>query len=57
MKLVAIPVGMETVIVVAEVTEGKPSVATPVKSALAAGEYRFVLVADLAHKAEYIFNY
>lgn len=57
MKLVAIPAGTDNVIVVAEVTEDAPSVAAPAQSTLTAGEYRFVLVADLAHKAEIIFNY
>lgn len=57
MKLVAIPVGTENVIIVAEVTEYFSSVATPVQSTLTAGEYRFVLVADLAYKVEFIFNY
>lgn len=57
MKLVAIPKGTQTVIVVAEVTKDNPSVASPVQSTLAAGEYVFALVADLSHKAEFIFNY
>lgn len=57
MKLVAIPVGTETVIVVAEVTEDAPSVVTPVQSTLAAGQYQFVLVADFAHEVEVVFNY
>lgn len=57
MKLVAIPAGTDNVIVIAEVTEDAPSIAAPVQSTLTAGEYRFVLVADLAHKVEVIFNY
>lgn len=57
MKLVAIPEGTETVIVVAEVTQDEPSIATPVQSTLTAGEYRFVFVADFAHEVEVVFNY
>lgn len=56
MKLVAIPSGTENVIVVAEVTEENTSV-TSVQSTLTAGEYRFVLVADLAKKTQFHFTY
>lgn len=57
MKLVAIPADTKNVIVVVEVTQEEPTHTQPVESTLAAGEYRFVLVAELAQTVQFHFDY